>query len=313
MTSLLEVKDLTKVFSVRGADADDRNVVALDRISFTMEAGSSLALVGESGSGKSTAARVIAGLETATSGSVTIDGRVRSSTPQTGKERRAFARHVQMVFQDPNSSLNPRQRVHDGLAEVLGVHFNLSKSERAERVATLLQQVGLEPSQGAAYPRHLSGGQRQRVSIARALALEPRLVILDEAVSALDVSVQAQVINLLNDLRDQTGVTYLFISHDLGLVRHVTDQTIVLHHGQIVEHGMTEDVLSDPQEEYTKRLLAAVPKPGWRPRRRDERAMAPELHPEEITDARAALDRPPRRRSAEVSRGRTTAEATLLP
>jgi ABC-type microcin C transport system duplicated ATPase subunit YejF len=179
-----------------------------------------------------------------------------------------------MVFQDPYSSLNPRQRVKDAISEVLRVHFDLSNADRAKRVASLLEQVGLEPSQGDAYPRHLSGGQRQRVTIARALALEPQLLILDEAVAALDVSVQAQVINLLDDLRQQTGVTYLFVSHDLAVVRQVTDETIVLRNGRIVEHGSTEDILTDPQQEYTKALLAAIPKPGWRPRRRGARAVA---------------------------------------
>jgi oligopeptide transport system ATP-binding protein len=273
MTTLLDVRDLRKSYSIRGAKGHERLLLAVDGVSFSVASGTSLAIVGESGSGKSTTARIVAGLETATSGAVSMNGVERKPTGLSAKERLASARQVQMVFQDPNSSLNPRQHVGDAIGEVLDVHFELSKADRTDRIALLLQQVGLEVGQGESYPRHLSGGQRQRVAIARALALEPRLLILDEAVAALDVSVQAQVINLLDDLREQTGVTYLFVSHDLAVVRQVTDETIVLRGGRVVEQGATEAVLNTPQHEYTKALLAAIPTVGWRPRRRSVREL----------------------------------------
>jgi ABC-type glutathione transport system ATPase component len=257
----VRVQGLTKVF--RGGRGGD--VVAVDDISFAVPPGGSLAIVGESGSGKTTTARIIIGLEQATAGHIFIGSHERSSRRLGSKQRRRLGREVQIVFQDPFSSLDPRQRVHDCLAEVLRLHFDLSRPERESRVSELLQQVGLDERHAGVYPRALSGGQQQRVAIARALASQPRVLILDEAVASLDVSVQAQVLNLLADIREQTGVTYLFISHDLAVVRQVSDDVIVMRRGAVVERGSTNRVLDDPQHTYTKALLLAVPRPGWKP------------------------------------------------
>jgi oligopeptide transport system ATP-binding protein len=258
----VRVEGLTKVFRGRRRGGD---VVAVDDISFAVAPGGSLAIVGESGSGKTTTARIIIGLELATAGHIFIGGRERSSHRLGSKERRRLGREVQIVFQDPFSSLDPRQRVHDCLDEVLRLHFDLSRSKRESRVTELLLQVGLDERHAGVYPRALSGGQQQRVAIARALASQPRVLILDEAVASLDVSVQAQVLNLLADIREQTGVTYLFISHDLAVVRQVSDDVVVMRRGAVVERGATSRVLDDPQHAYTKALLRAVPRRGWKP------------------------------------------------
>jgi ABC-type glutathione transport system ATPase component len=172
---------------------------------------------------------------------------------------------VQIVFQDPYSSLDPRQRVGKGLEELIQVHEDLTAAARADRVSELLRHVGLDEQHAQAFPRQLSGGQRQRVAIARALACRPRVLILDEAVASLDVSIQAQVLNLLADIREETGITYLFISHDLAVVRQVSDQVVVMRRGQIVESGRTADVLDNPQHLYTQALLDAIPHAGWVP------------------------------------------------
>lgn len=264
---ILEVQQLTKVFG----GARGHSHVALDGVSFSLPSGGALAVVGESGSGKTTAARIIAGLETATSGMVYLDGHAVSA--HAGRRRgtrdhRKRGRTVQMVFQDPFGSLDPRQRVGAGLGELLAAHFDLSGDERWARVSELLHQVGLDDRHAQLVPRSLSGGQRQRVAIARALAVEPQVLILDEAVSALDVSVQAQVLNLLVDIRAETGISYLFVSHDLGVVRQVSDTCVVLNRGVVVESGATSQVLDAPRDPYTQALLQAVPKPGWKPRRR---------------------------------------------
>jgi oligopeptide transport system ATP-binding protein len=182
------------------------------------------------------------------------------------------------VFQDPYSSLNPRQRVSEAIEEVLRLHFDLSRAEREARVRRLLDEVGLDERQGNALPKSLSGGQRQRVAIARGLAAEPDVLILDEAVASLDVSIQAQVLNLLAKIRDDTGVSYLFISHDLAVVRQVSDDTIVMWRGRVVEQGPTDTILSTPEHPYTKLLLDSAPGPGWKPRRR----------PREVAEAEAA-------------------------
>lgn len=241
---VLDVTSLSKKFGEHAV---------LHDVSFSVERGTCLAIVGESGSGKTTAARIVAGLETATAGSVELAG--------------AGCR-VQMVFQDPYGSLDPRQAVGAGLHELLRVRGIRRKTDRAARVAELLDSVGLDERHAAQHPRSLSGGQCQRVAIARALALEPTLLILDEAVSALDVSVQAQVLNLLSDIRERTGITALFVSHDLGVVRQVSDTCVVLEKGRVVERGCTADVLDRPQQTYTQALVDAVPRPGWQPRRR---------------------------------------------
>ncbi|MFI6517473.1 ABC transporter ATP-binding protein [Spirillospora sp. NPDC050679] len=252
---VLDVRGLCKTFHSRRSGARE----ALRDVDFSIARGSCLAVVGESGSGKTTAARIVAGLETATSGTVTMtDGR------SGGKGRHG----VQMVFQDPYGSLDPRQTIGSGLHELLKIHGARDKAERRTRVTQLLESVGLDERHAAQHPAALSGGQRQRVAIARALALDPALLILDEAVSALDVSVQAQVLNLLADIRERTHISYLFVSHDLGVVRQVSDTCIVLHDGRLVESGRTADLLDAPRQAYTRALIDAVPRPGWQPRRR---------------------------------------------
>ncbi len=263
----LAVVDLRKVFRVRRGTPGHDEIVAVDDVSFAVPRSGSLAVVGESGSGKTTLARMIVGLETPTSGQIVLDGRPRS-TSTSRRARAARARQVQMVFQDPYSSLDPKQTVYQCLEEVVRLHSSLDRSGRSQRVNTLLAQVGLDERHHAVRPSSLSGGQRQRVAIARALATEPDVLILDEAVSALDVSVQGQVLNLLADLRDELGVTYVFVSHDLAVVQQIAETTIVMHRGRIVEEGQTDVILTDPQDPYTQRLLSALPRPGWRPHRR---------------------------------------------
>jgi len=273
----VQVEGLRKVFRVSQPGGRSRvDVVAVDDVSFAVAPGRSLAIVGESGSGKSTTARMIMGLEQPTAGRITLGGAERRRGRLNSRERRRYGREIQIVFQDPFSSLDPRQRVRDALDEVLKLHFDLSRAGREERIRELLDQVGLDERHARALPRALSGGQQQRVAIARALASEPRVLILDEAVASLDVSIQAQVLNLLADIREQTGVTYLFISHDLAVVRQVSDDAIVMRRGEIVERGATDRVLDDPQHPYTKALLSAVPRRGWKPTRRRAAAIAAE-------------------------------------
>ncbi|MEU1515086.1 ATP-binding cassette domain-containing protein [Streptomyces sp. NPDC005811] len=253
---VLVVEHLRKEFPARSRAAE--TLVAVDDVGFTLERGGSLAVVGESGSGKTTTARIVAGLERATSGTVTVSGRRKDTA----------ARPVQMVFQDPFASLDPRQRIGAGLTELLRVRIGLGRAAAMERAVGLLTEVGLDEQHAQRLPRDLSGGQRQRVAIARALALEPEILILDEAVAALDVSVQAQVLNLLTDIRERTTVAFLFVSHDLAVVRQITDHCLVMRGGRVVERGRTADVLDHPQDPYTQELLDAVPRPGWQPRRR---------------------------------------------
>ncbi|HTT59357.1 MAG TPA: ATP-binding cassette domain-containing protein [Acidimicrobiales bacterium] len=241
------------------------SLVAVDDVSFCVGRGRSLAVVGESGSGKTTVARMVVGLERPSAGRVLVGGRERSWRHVNSRERRRRAREVQIVFQDPYSSLDPRMTVRACLDEVLRLHFDWSRAQREARVEELVEQVGLDTRQADALPRALSGGQRQRVAIARALASEPQILICDEAVASLDVSIQAQVLNLLSDIREATGVSYLFISHDLAVVRQVSDDVVVMRQGTLVESGPTERVLDSPEAAYTKRLLAAIPRPGWRP------------------------------------------------
>ena len=208
---------------------------------------------------------MLIGLEQPTAGRIVVCGRERPAGRVGAAERRRRGRELQIVFQDPYTSLDPQQTIGACLAEVIGAQFDMGRTERQRAVSELLEQVGLQPAYAASRPRDLSGGQRQRVAIARALAAKPQVLILDEAVAALDVSVQAQVLNLLADIREQTGMTYLFISHDLAVVRQVSDRVIVMHRGHIVETGRTEDVLTAPVDPYTRRLRAAVPGPGWTP------------------------------------------------
>lgn len=252
--NLLEVSGLCRAFG---------EVKAVDDVSFTLAAGGSLGIVGESGSGKTTTARIIVGLERADTGTVRAQGRDRTGAARGREARLARARQIQMVFQDPFLSLDPRTSVEAVLRETLRLHF--PKTDHAARIRELLDQVGLGTRAAEALPRELSGGQRQRVAIARALAVEPAILVLDEAVAALDVSVQAQILNLLADIREQTAIGYLFITHDLGVVRVVTDDVIVMRRGRIVESGATAEVLAHPTHAYTRLLLDSVPRPGWDP------------------------------------------------
>ncbi|MBS1882529.1 MAG: ABC transporter ATP-binding protein [Actinobacteria bacterium] len=271
-SALLSVASLRKVFKVRGARGARR--VAVDEVSFTLEAGGSLAIVGESGSGKTTVARMIVGLETPTGGAIDVCGRSRTQPPRSVAERRRRGREAQIVFQEPYQSLDPRQRVGAAIDEVLRCHLDIGRRERREKVAALLDDVGLQRGHVDALPRELSGGQLQRVTIARALAVSPRLLVLDEAVSALDVSVQAQIVNLLAEIRERHGTSYLFISHDLAVVRHVSERTLVMRSGRVVEQGPTDRILDSPEHSYTQLLRASVPGPGWRPSRRPTAAQA---------------------------------------
>lgn len=261
----LAVTALTKTFPGRaGAPA----LTAVDGVSFSLDRGESLGIVGESGSGKTTVARMIMGLEAPTGGSISLDGVQFTGRRLRLAERRARAHKIQIVFQDPYSSLDPRQNVRSAVGEIVDLHGRRSDRQREERVSELLDQVGLDERQSRARPRDLSGGQRQRVAIARALAAEPAVLILDESVAALDVSVQAQVLNLLADIQAATGLAYLFITHDLAVVRQVTDRALVLRLGRCVEAGATADILDHPRDAYTAGLRASVPGPGWRPVRR---------------------------------------------
>jgi ABC-type glutathione transport system ATPase component len=264
-TDVLEVTSLRKEFG---------DLVAVDDVSFRVPEAGSLAIVGESGSGKTTIARMIVGLERPSGGSIAACGQDRSRPARSLADRRRRGREVQIVFQDPYTSLDPRQTAEGAIDEVLRLHQGWPAGRRRARVAELIGLVGLDERQSRALPRALSGGQRQRVAIARALAAEPRILILDESVAALDVSIQAQVLNLLADIRDETGVSFVLISHDLAVVRQLTDATIVLRRGQVVEHGPTARVLDDPQHAYTRLLRDCVPRPGWKPTRQLAQASA---------------------------------------
>lgn len=269
-TPLLRVTDLTKVFPApRGVKGED--VLAVDGVSFELWQDECLAIVGESGSGKTTVARMIVGLETVTSGGVEINGGDRTSAPRSLRERRSRAREVQYVFQDPYSSLNGRQRIGEVIASNLKLHGAGSRDLRA-RAQEILDAVGLPKRFFDRYPRELSGGQRQRVAIARALAADPGVIVLDEAVAALDVSIQAQILNLLADIKAERKVSYLFISHDLAVVNQISDRMIVMENGMVVDQGNTAQLLAHPTHPYTRALRAAVPGPGWKPKRREQLA-----------------------------------------
>jgi len=265
---LLSVKDLRKDFEIRtGLALKHELFTAVDGISFEIAPGGSLALVGESGSGKSTTAQMIIGLIKPTAGEIVFDGKLWSKGHVSRRERRLRARQVQIVFQDPYLSLDRRQTVRSCLSECLSLHFDLDAEERERRIQELLDQVGLDERHARSRPHALSGGQRQRVAIARALAAEPRLLILDEAVAALDVSIQAQVLNVLADIREATGIAFLFISHDLAVVQQVCDEVAVMQDGKIVEFGDAESVLRHPENPYAQRLVDSIPRRGWKPKR----------------------------------------------
>ncbi|TDL74128.1 ABC transporter ATP-binding protein [Palleronia sediminis] len=255
--ALLELDNLKVHFPVRGGV-----VRAVDGISFSVARGEVLGVVGESGSGKSTVGRAILRLETPTSGTVRFDGDYIQSLPES--RFRAYRRRMQYVFQDPFASLNPRKRVDAIIGEALSIHGLGRRADRPGRIAALLEQVGLPRSAMTRYPHEFSGGQRQRIGIARALAVEPEFIIADEPVSALDVSVQAQVVNLLQDLQRDLGLTMLFIAHDLGVVEHLCDRVVVMYLGKVMEIGSRRQIYDTPRHPYTRSLLAAAPRIGAR-------------------------------------------------
>jgi len=255
MTVAVEVRNVRRVFRTRtGAFAPERIVRAVDGVSFMLAAGDVLGIVGESGCGKSTLARVILGLLPASEGDVLVDGR-----SLLAMDRRERARLIQPVFQDPFSSLNPRQRVHEIVGLPLAAQGNVPAAQRRDRVMEMLARVGLSSEMADRMPAALSGGQRQRVAIARALVLRPSIVVCDEPTSALDVSVQAQILNLMRDLQLRLGLTYLFISHNLAVVRHMSDRLGVMYLGRIVEMGSAETIFRAPRHPYTRLLLDAIP------------------------------------------------------
>jgi ABC-type oligopeptide transport system ATPase subunit len=257
---LLDVRHLSKHFSRRAGVFGPVSVVkAVDDVSLAIEEGETFGLVGESGSGKTTTGRCILRLLEPTAGEVWFRG--SNLLTLSRGAMREMRRHMQIVFQDPYASLNPRMRVRDIVAEPLVIHGMGTRSGRRDRVAELLRLVGLDPAHEDRYPHEFSGGQRQRIGLARALALSPSFIIADEPVSALDVSIQAQVVNLLMELQTQLGLTYLFIAHDLRLVRHICSRTAVMYRGRIVEVGATRAIFASPQHPYTRALLSAVPVP----------------------------------------------------
>jgi oligopeptide/dipeptide ABC transporter ATP-binding protein len=252
---LLDVVELGKRFKLKGG----RHLQAVDSVSFTLQAGQTLGVVGESGCGKSTLGRLILRLIEPTSGSVRFMGHDLTLLPAAGM--REARRHLQVIFQDPQASLDPRMRVGALIEEPLVIHRIGTAAERSAEVARLLETVGLPAEAAARYPHEFSGGQRQRICIARALALQPRLIVADEPVSALDVSVQGQVLNLLTDLQRERGLAYLFISHNLAVVKYVSDVVAVMYLGRIVEMAPSEDLYAAPRHPYTRALLAAIPEP----------------------------------------------------
>ncbi|WP_235686969.1 ATP-binding cassette domain-containing protein [Tomitella gaofuii] len=256
MSALLEIENLRVEYRSPGFLRRKDPFVAVDGVSLSIGRGQTLGLVGESGSGKTTAARAVLRLVRAASGSIRFDG---TEVTEFGRVPRWYRRRVQAIFQDPTASLNPSWSVRDIVAEPLRVHTDLRGGAIVGRVATLLDQVGLDPALDHQRPAAFSGGQRQRIGIARALATQPDLIVCDEPVSALDVSTQSTIVNLLNQVQRDTGVAYLFIGHDLGLMRHMSDRLAVMYHGKLVEEGPAEDVYRDPREDYTRMLLDAAP------------------------------------------------------
>lgn len=256
--ALLEVDRLKLYYPLRrGIFSAPRYVRAVDDVSFSIAAGETVGLVGESGCGKSSLGRAIVRLEQPTAGNVRLNG-VDLSTLQGAALRRA-RKDFQMIFQDPYGSLNPRLTIFSALDEVLRLHSKLDGSDRLRRAGELMEMVGLDASQLSRYPHQFSGGQRQRIGIARALATEPKLIVADEPVSALDVSVQAQIINLLDEIRRTTGTSFLFIAHDLAVVEHISNRILVMYLGHVVEAGESHELCHNPQHPYTRALLSAVP------------------------------------------------------
>ena len=257
--ALLEVKDLKVHYPIRGGllGRVQGYVKAVDGISFTIDPKETLGLVGESGSGKSTTGKAILGLAHISSGQILFDG--EDITASVKKNRSQYRKDVQMIFQDAYSSLNPRKRVLDIIAEPLRNFEKLSKAEEEKRVHELLAIVGMSTAVAVKYPFEFSGGQRQRIGVARSIALKPKLIVADEPVSALDISVQAQVLNYLKDIQEELGIAYLFVSHDLGVVKHMCENLAIMHNSRFVECGTRDDIYNKPKHIYTKRLIAAIP------------------------------------------------------
>jgi dipeptide transport system ATP-binding protein len=259
VTPVLEAKNIVRDYHLAGGlFKKARTVHAVKGVSFSVEQGKTLAIVGESGCGKSTLARIVTMIDPATAGDLFIDG--KKVDIAAGDLTPEMRRKVQIVFQNPYGSLNPRKKIGDILMEPLIINTKTPAAERRELAMAMLKKVGLQEIHFNRYPHMFSGGQRQRVAIARALMLKPRLLVLDEPVSALDLSVQAQVLNLLADLQDELNLTYVFISHDLSVVRYMADTVMVMYYGEAVEYGTREQVFSDPQHSYTKTLFAATPR-----------------------------------------------------
>ena len=258
---LLSVKNMKKTFQANGGMFSKKKFVhAVNDVSFDIYPGETFSLVGESGCGKSTTGKLIDHLITPDSGEIWFEGKEISRLSE--KEMRPLRSDIQMVFQDPYGSLNPRMKVQDLIGEPLLIHTNMSAGERLKKVHELLGTVGLSPSHGERYPHEFSGGQRQRIGIARALTVQPKLIIADECISALDVSIQAQVVNLMKDIQQETGTAYLFIAHDLSMVKYISDRIGVLHLGHLLETGTTEEIFEHPIHPYTRSLLSAIPLPN---------------------------------------------------
>jgi dipeptide transport system ATP-binding protein len=268
MTTVLTAENLTRYYKIsRGAFGEPSTLKAVDGVSFTLARGKTLAIVGESGCGKSTLARLVAMIEPPTSGALQItDQNIVGATSYT---LRTLRPKVQMVFQNPYGSLNPRQKIGSILEEPLLVNTSFAKAERTEKARAMMTSVGLRPEHYDRYPHMFSGGQRQRIAIARALMLDPEILVLDEPVSALDISIQAQVLNLLAELQEKHNLAYLFISHDLSVVQHIANDVMVMYLGRVVEHAPRDVLFAAPQHPYTKALLSATPTPD--PARRKER------------------------------------------
>jgi len=283
--SLVEVNNLKVHFPIRAGVLQRQvgAVRAVDGVSLTINEGECLGLVGESGCGKTTLGRTILKLIEPTAGSIQFDG--RDVTKLAGANLKPFRRKAQMMFQDPYGSLNPRMTVGNIIGESLRIHkLCANKQEARDRVAELLNAVGLRPEHARRYPHEFSGGQRQRIGIARALAVQPKFIVCDEPVSALDVSVQAQIINLLSELQEKFKLTYLFIAHDLAVVEHISDRVLVMYFGKIVESASAEQIYANPQHRYTQALLSAVPEMD--PARKHKRIVLDDISPEQ---ARAAI------------------------